>query len=112
MRPARIRMRVVLPAPSGPTSPVISPGAMRIDTPSSAGFCILAKRLTTASATATGSDMTLSSRRGSGVGHSDAHRCTLAQALIRVVDDDAQAVDEVGSQRDGFNGLRREFRGG
>ena len=36
-RPAMIRISVVLPAPSGPTRPVIAPGAIEPETASSAG---------------------------------------------------------------------------
>src|SRR5688572_17594641 len=109
-RPVSSRISVVLPAPSGPTRPVMRPGSISMLTPSSAAGPPGAKRLVTARAMATGPAISAACGRPR-IWHADRHRLALAQRVIGVGDDDAQPVDEVGAQAFGLHGLRRELGG-
>ncbi len=79
-----MRMSVVLPAPSGPTNPVISPSKTVPDTVSRAG-APTPKRLTSRSIRTRGCNIGSPFARGDL--QSDGH--TLAQPGIGLVDDDA-----------------------
>src|SRR5437868_756073 len=108
-------MRVVLPAASGPTRPVTRPGPIRASRESMAGAAAEGKRFVRPSATIRGSS--LMARPAAPVGtecaadalperfwtrvrkrqcHGDGH--PLPQPAIRIVDDDAQAVDEISAK--------------
>src|SRR6266545_4113383 len=103
-RPAIRRSRVVLPAPSGPTRPVISPGTISAVTPSSA--VLAPKRLTTPSSTTAEADTALRLERDA-----DRHGHALAQPVVGIAHEDTQPVDELGAQLRRLDGLGRELRG-
>src|SRR5271154_5045409 len=89
--PSMSRNRVDLPAPSGPTRPVMRPAAIDAVTPSMARLA--PELLLPFSMVTSGSSMADSGRQGDGDGHA------LAQHLIRLVHDHAQAIDEIGAKR-------------
>ena len=83
---------VVLPAPSGPTRPVMRPASTVRSTPSSAAAPALRNRLVTPRARAIGSLMSLAGGRPGGR-NADGDRLALPQTVVRIVDDDPQAID-------------------
>src|ERR1700754_1098700 len=99
--PAMIRIKVVLPAPSGPTSPVRRPGWIVAPIPRSACTspkCLLSPLISTAGAGAAGwaGGVTFMSPRTRVDG--DRHGHARAQSFVGIGDDETQAVDEVGAQ--------------
>ena len=104
--PARVRSRVVLPAPSGPTRPVMLPCTTVVVIWSRAAGPSAWNRLTRPLTSMAGRPSQVSFRDPQG------HRHALAQLRIRILHHDPQAVDQGGPQVRGLHGFGGELRGG
>src|SRR5262245_10662305 len=105
-------MSVVLPAPSGPTSPVTCPGLIVCVMLSSAAGPCAAKRLLRPRIVTSGSLMlSIGNARGSGVEHRDGNRHALAQDGTGIVDDDPNAIHEGGAELARLHSLRGKLGG-
>src|SRR5690606_25361479 len=107
MSPVRMRMRVVLPAPSGPTSPVMRPDLMVAEMSARAGGPSPKRLVTPSMRTRTSFTVRILRRV-----EPHRHRHALPQALVGVLHDDAQAVDEIASEVRRLHRLEREFGDG
>src|SRR5689334_23211355 len=113
-------MSVVLPAPSGPTSPRIRPRGNCAEMPPSATTGPNSLRSPSSFAASNGVvSFTTIAARGSGIrrhhlrarfGHSHGHRHALAKDVLRILRDDSQSIHEVIAHLLGLHALRRELR--